>query len=250
MSGEEHAAAMGSAPPRAGRWRPLWLVVLWLLLAEAGSLLVPICLGIAAGLGRWRMSPLAYALPATIALQAILLLGSWWQARFVGQGSRAAGLGWRPVRRPRLVAGFALLMVVWVLCYIAIIIHVRPVAVFISRDVPHTPVLTMEGGAALNVVRMLLIAVLAPVAEELFFRGWLWTALRRSWGALPTALWTGGIWLCLHALEGAVRVPILVPAAVLLSLARHYGGSVRASLPVHFANNAAAVAIQLIALLG
>jgi hypothetical protein len=42
-------------------------------------------------------------------------------------------------------------------------------------------------------------------------------------------------------------VLILLPTAVLLCLARHYGGSVRASLLVHVVNNATAVAIQIAA---
>ena len=31
----------------------------------------------------------------------------------------------------------------------------------------------------------------APVAEEVFFRGWLWAGLRQSWGVLGTSAATG-----------------------------------------------------------
>jgi membrane protease YdiL (CAAX protease family) len=97
------------------------------------------------------------------------------------------------------------------------------------------------------VIMLLLAVAVAPVAEELFFRGWLWTALRRSWGVWPTALCTAGLWLGIHAIDGPVRALILLPTAILLCLARYYGGSVRASLLVHVVNNGTAVAIQMAA---
>jgi membrane protease YdiL (CAAX protease family) len=98
-------------------------------------------------------------------------------------------------------------------------------------------------------MQFLLIVPVAPIAEELFFRGWLWTALRRSWGVWPTAVCTAGMWLAVHALDAPARVLMLLPMAVLLSLARYYGNSVRASLAVHIVNNATASVIQLAALL-
>jgi uncharacterized protein len=104
-----------------------------------------------------------------------------------------------------------------------------------------------SGAPALFIVTLLLAVAVAPVAEELFFRGWLWTALLRCWGVWPSALCTGGLWLAMHALDSPVRALILLPATILLSLARYYCGSVRASLLVHVANNAAASVAQLLA---
>ena len=246
---------MSGHPPPSNPWRILGRALLWLLAAEtaayAVSFLIVFFLAMAHALAHgkpgWQPSPLVYALPATVALQGILLFVDLREGRLRGYGSLATGLGAAPVRRPRLIAFFIVLMIAWVFTYITLLIHFQNVATFIAHDVPPTPVLRMTGGPALIVIRLLLIAGLAPFAEELFFRGWLWTALCRTWSVWPTALCTGGIWLALHALEGAVRVPILVPAAILLSLARHYGGSVRASIPIHAANNLTAVAIQLFA---
>lgn len=239
---------------------PGWLILrafLWLLAAEAAAYAAAFLVAFFAGLLQalthtqgWRPSTLAYALGGTVALQSVLLLADFHQGRLLGNRSLAAGLGAGPVRRPRLIVLFAVLMVAWVGVFIALLLHFLALANFIAKGVPPTPLLELLGGGPLAIaVRLLLIAVVAPIAEELFFRGWLWTALRRSWSVWPTALFTGGIWLALHALEGPVRVPILLPAAILLSLARHYGGSVRASLPIHVINNLTAVAIQLAALL-
>ena len=242
----------------AGPWRVLRRAVLWLLAAEfaaaAASFLIVLFLVLTRRFEAPHARPggmpvpLVYALPATVALQATLLFADFRQARIFGQGNLRAGLGAGPVQRRWLIAVLFVLMIAWLFTYIAVVTRFQSVAHYIARDVPQAPVLTMTGGPALIILRVLLIAGLAPIAEELFFRGWFWTALRRYWSVWPTALCTGGIWLSLHALEGAVRVPILIPAAILLSLARHYGGSVRASIPLHVANNLVAVSIQIAAI--
>lgn len=249
-------AAADDPPPRPPR--VLLRALLWVVLAHIAAFAVAFLIAIVAGFhdalaGRhggvdWNLSPASYALPATAALQAGLLYAAVRQGLLSGHGSLPAGLGAGPVRRRGLVALFVALIIGWLAVYLAVLAHLPRLAAWLASDVPAALALPASPGILLLIVRVLLIAVLAPLAEELFFRGWLWTALRRSWGAWPTALCTGGFWLALHALTGPARVPILVPAAILLSLARHYGGSVRASLPVHIANNGSAVAIQLLAL--
>jgi membrane protease YdiL (CAAX protease family) len=82
----------------------------------------------------------------------------------------------------------------------------------------------------------------APLAEELFFRGWFWTGLRTSWGTLPTAAITSVMWLALHLPDGIGRVTLLLPLALALSLSRHLCGSVRAPIIVHACYNGMSVA--------
>jgi hypothetical protein len=94
---------------------------------------------------------------------------------------------------------------------------------------------------ALGLLLWALMIFGAPIAEELFFRGWLWTGLRRTVSPVPTALITSALWLACHLTNG-LRYPLaLLPAAAILSLARHYGGSVRASIALHFWNNLFAI---------
>jgi tetratricopeptide (TPR) repeat protein/membrane protease YdiL (CAAX protease family) len=71
----------------------------------------------------------------------------------------------------------------------------------------------------------LIMVVLAPVAEELFFRGWLWAAL------------TSSLWLALHLGYGLWQPMVLIPAAIILSLARYIGGSPATSIPLHMIHN-------------
>ena len=247
------------APPAQRPWWLLLRALLWLVSAQAVGFEIAFLIVVAAALsdaiagrhgGRgWDRGPLAYALPATAGLQAMLLLADFRQGRSLGHGNLLAGLGAGPMRRHGIIVLFVLLIIAWVLAYIVAISEFPAIADRLASDVPAALALPESPGILLLLVRLLLIAAVAPLAEELFFRGWLWTALRRSWGVWPTALCTGSLWLAVHALSGAARVPILIPAAILLSLARHYGGSVRASLPIHIANNTTAVMVQYAAIL-
>ncbi|MSP88099.1 MAG: CPBP family intramembrane metalloprotease [Alphaproteobacteria bacterium] len=62
-----------------------------------------------------------------------------------------------------------------------------------------------------------------------------------------TAPVTSIMWLALHLPEGMARVILLLPLTIALPLARHFGGSVRASIIVHACSNAIAVAMPWLA---
>lgn len=93
------------------------------------------------------------------------------------------------------------------------------------------------------------LAVLAPLAEELFFRGWMWAALRQHWGVWATAITTGVLFLAMHLENGLLTVILLVPMAVMLSVARAVGGSVRASVIMHCLYNVGVAGTLWLALL-
>jgi membrane protease YdiL (CAAX protease family) len=107
----------------------------------------------------------------------------------------------------------------------------------------------MPPGAALAAIHIAFLGLIAPVTEELFFRGWLWSALRKTWSPARTMTWTTGLWLAMHFMDGTWRPFLLLPTGILLGLARHYGDSVRASLTLHLINNGMVVLIHLAALL-
>ena len=249
-------APSATVKPRA--WRLLLRAFLWLLGAEAvaicGGGLIAFIGGFSRGFAKahggigWQPDPLVYVLVGTLALQATLLFVSLRQGRSLGHGNLAAGLGAGPMRRHGFVALLAGLAVIWIGTFVAILAHMQSVSVYVSDRVPAVLKLTTSAGPFLLAMQFLLIVPFAPIVEELFFRGWLWTALRRSWGVWPTAVCTAGLWLAVHAIDAPARVLMLLPMAVLLSLARHYGNSVRASLVVHLVNNGVAAMIQFGAL--
>jgi membrane protease YdiL (CAAX protease family) len=113
----------------------------------------------------------------------------------------------------------------------------------------HAPALPLQitqmpSNIGLAAIHIAFLALAAPLAEELFFRGWLWSALGKSWSPARTLTWTSGLWLAMHALDGTWRSVILLPTGIILGLARHYGDSVRASLLLHVMNNSIVVLVQ------
>jgi uncharacterized protein len=249
------------ATPFAARpeppWRSLLHACLWLLAAELASFCTAVVVGAVAGVALatahahgaegWKPDLLFYGVVATIALQATLLLAGLRQGRSAGRGNLMTGLGAAPMRRHGLIALLTGLMVAWVLGYVATLVRFQAFDAYVATRVPSVLALPVSAGPVMTAILLVLAVAVAPVAEELFFRGWLWTALRRCWGVWPTAFCTAGLWLGIHAIDSPVRALILLPTAILLCLARHCGGSVRASLLVHGVNNATAVAIQIAA---
>jgi hypothetical protein len=86
----------------------------------------------------------------------------------------------------------------------------------------------------------------SPDLGRIVLSGLALTGLRLRWGVLATASITSGLWLALHLFDGLSRTALLLPMAIALPLARHYGGSLRATIIVHVCNNAAAVALPWI----
>jgi len=184
---------------------------------------------------------------SAIALQAVLLWGAFRGARVAAAGNLRAGLADRPVKRRGLVLLLALLILVWDLGAVGALgwmVEHGGQAPVLPTEIAKMP--TGIGWAALHIA---FLGLIAPIAEELFFRGWLWTALRKSWSPAKTMVWTTGPWLALHFMDGTWRAFLLLPIGILLALARHYGDSIRASLILHLMNNGMVVMVQLAALM-
>lgn len=250
----------GSPPRSETPIRLLCLAVLWLVAAGVAGLTFDFVVGFGIGLHNaaartghwrpWRLDPLAYVLTSAVATQLVLLLAAWRRAWIVGQGDRTTGLGNGPLQRPRLLIGLAVLEVVCVVGWGLVLTYwLRPVDL-------HTFTQQVFSARAMEPAMLgltTLVAVgLAPLCEELFFRGWLWTGLRRHWGAAQVMLATALPWLLVHMADGGVQRPLfLIPAAILFSLARHLCGGVRASIVLHVLNNLLAVGLLgALALLG
>jgi membrane protease YdiL (CAAX protease family) len=193
----------------------------------------------------WRVPPIDFALLSIAVTDVMMLLAAWGRAAIVGGGNVVAGLGAGPIRRPRLLAILALAGSIVISGWIVLLLHwVTPT---------HAGIVTLARSAvnAAPVVQGALLAcivLLSPVWEEFFFRGWLWTALRRHWRPFPVMMATAVPWLLLHMLDGLSRPLFLIPAAIIFSLARHYCDSVRASLTLHVLNNLIAMAIVTVAI--
>jgi membrane protease YdiL (CAAX protease family) len=117
-------------------------------------------------------------------------------------------------------------------------------------DVSQKDDLAQELGARDSTVNTAAVAVLvcliAPMAEELFFRGFMFGALRRPLGWIGAAVITGLVFGGIHA--GGTDVVFLAPLAVLgflLCWLYRQTGSLLPGMGVHAFNNALALGTTL-----
>jgi membrane protease YdiL (CAAX protease family) len=166
---------------------------------------------------------------AMLGFGVVILLGAFMQGRVVGNGNVHFGLADAPVSNRALVAWLAVAGVVYA-------VLVRLALRNAPRGLNSVLLITPERPAH-NLYVFFLGICLAPLSEELFLRGWMWTALRKNWDVRPTAVLTGAIWLVAHLANGFGAPFVLLPLAIILAAARHVGQSVRAPIAIHAAYN-------------
>jgi membrane protease YdiL (CAAX protease family) len=161
---------------------------------------------------------------AVLGFGVVILYAAFKQGRVDGAGDVRAGLGDAPVSNHASVNSLAVAGVVY-----AVLLNV------VFHNVPRglNPLLIIPGNPAHNLYVFFLGLCVAPLSEELFLRGWMWTALRKNWDVQTTAMLTGGIWLVAHLANSFGAPLILLPVAIILSAARHVGQSVRAPIAIH-----------------
>lgn len=147
-------------------------------------------------------------------------------ARMVAGRGMADALGWRgPWPKMNRTA--------WVLLVCSAIYHIGAGASlrYFFPDFAKMLIPPREFGAM--VLSFLMIVVLAPLVEELLFRGWMFGALRARFSAAVTILVTAFLFAIVHTdPTGLYPVAVLLPGFV-LSLIRERTGSVKAAIAGH-----------------
>jgi membrane protease YdiL (CAAX protease family) len=159
-------------------------------------------------------------------LHIVLILASLVRARRVGHGNIRQGLADAPVSKLPLVKQLAWQIAAYAV-FLKLLLH------FMNPGVPSED--PRNPWQKLDV--LFVSVVLGPVAEELFFRGWLWTGLAKRWSAASTMMVTSVIWLALHGENGRGVVFFLIPVAYFLARARQHAESVRAPIALHVTYN-------------
>lgn len=95
---------------------------------------------------------------------------------------------------------------------------------------------------------LLLVAVIAPICEEVVYRGLLWGALEQRWGRL-TAVTVSTLVFALAHLEPQ-RAPLLLVVAIPIALARLYSGSLWGGIIAHQVTNLLPGVVMMFSLLG
>lgn len=93
-------------------------------------------------------------------------------------------------------------------------------------------------------LQAMLIAIAAPVSEELCFRGMFFGGLRTRLSTYPAALISGAVFGLLHALTGLSAVPPLIVFGFILALLYERTGSIVPGILLHALNNSVALLAQ------
>jgi membrane protease YdiL (CAAX protease family) len=94
-----------------------------------------------------------------------------------------------------------------------------------------------------SVLAVVLIAGLAPIAEELFFRGFLFGGLRKRFSLWPAAIIAGIVFGAIHAPTGVTAVIPLAGLGVMFCWLYEKTGSLWPSVIAHAINNGLALAL-------
>jgi membrane protease YdiL (CAAX protease family) len=227
-------------PPEAPRWKA-WTAWVGLIAAFAGALMGALVVGVigaAAGADISDPTP-AVNISATIVQDL----------SFIAAALLFAGLAGRPLpeqfglRPTRLWPAVGWMAVAFVSFYVVTATWVAILGVD-ADDSKLPDELGVEDSTFALVAVAFLVAVVAPIAEEFFFRGFFFGALRNWKGPWPAAVITGLVFGGIHA--GSSDPAYLVPLAGFgFALCALYvkTGSLYPCIGLHCANNSVAFGV-------
>lgn len=119
------------------------------------------------------------------------------------------------------------------------LVNILFVLPFTGGEFDNPQVEALTGGSALSLrdlgLLLILVAVIAPIAEELFFRGMLYPVLRRRWSSQVAIVVNGLLFALIHF------IPILIPGlflvGIVLAWVRERSGSLIPCMLVHALQN-------------
>ncbi len=226
--------------PREAPWGyrdMLWAVAAAIGLIVVGIIIVAVSIALS---GRGTSSLAPQSVFVVFALEAVLLVPAWlWGPHKYGGGWARLGLHRGPVLRAivLLVITFPLVLLVnglWEIARQALNLPGQPNYLPLFGSGP--------GGLG---IALLLGGVVAPVAEEVFFRGYLYAGLRTRLGLGWGLAISGAIFALAHGIPG-VFPPIFL-MGVMLALLYELTGLLWPSIALHAAINSLAFTAAYVA---
>ncbi len=175
-------------------------------------------------------------LTATLVVQEVILVAAVWF--FVAARYRAtrAQLGLRAFDLP---LGCGLSFVLWLASYVIRFCYVAAAFALGYRIGAQSVVNALSTTGIGLLVTFVVAGVVAPIAEEVFFRGVLYGGLRARIGSAPALLVSAVVFTALH-LSLELFVPIFV-LGIFLAYLYQKTGSLYPGILLHSANNVVAV---------
>lgn len=184
--------------------------------------------------------PPGVTITGTFFQDGALIFSAWLLARLTAGSPSWTQFGLRPVAPLR---AFGWLLGTWVAFIAFSGIWAAALGIKENDDLPQE--LGADDSSTALFFVAVLVCVAAPIAEELFFRGFCFTALRRWIGAAGGAIATGVIFGLIHA--GSADPVFLVPLGVfgaLLCVLYLRTGSLLPCMVLHALNNSLALGVS------
>jgi len=227
-------------PEPAPAWAP-WTAPVALISGFAVAIFAYIVIGAiaaAAGADVDNLPP-GVEIGATVVQDAALVGSALVFARMAAR-PRASQFG---LRATRFWPSAGWLALTWLGFFVFSVVWIAALGIHQKDDLPDQ--LGADSSTAALVAVAVLVCVVAPVAEEVFFRGYFFTALRNWKGVWPAAILTGVVFGAIHA--GSAPVGYLVPLAVFgfgLCLLYWRTGSLYPCIALHALNNSLAFGVS------
>ena len=174
---------------------------------------------------------------AAILLHGSMLLTVWFFA-VRPRGGRWALLGFRRVKpiSTTIIVIFGVAIAQSAVVGYTLLVQQLGIDFLIPSDLPRE---WADAPVSFAIIAISAIIV-APLVEEIFFRGFMYQALRRTMAILPAALLTSLVFGIAH-IDPAIIIPIAVVGMILLGIYR-WTGNLWSSIITHAGYNAVAVA--------
>ncbi len=229
-------------PPARGRagWAP-WLAAVAFVTGFGITIVLGLFVFVAATAAGVEEGAPAINIGLTLVQNVALVAAAFFFASIGGGRAAAADFG---LRRARFWSSVGRLVAVWVGFLVFSAIWALALDLDQQQDLPEQ---LGVNGPLINVLAVVvLVTVVAPLGEELFFRGFFFGALRNWRGPWLAALITGVVFGGIHA--GSSPVGYLVPLMIFgaaLCLLYEWTGSLYPAIALHALNNSIALGANL-----
>ena len=228
-------------PPERPRWKP-WMAWVALVAAFGGAILGAVVVGV---IGALAGAPFDNPTPA-VSISATILQ----DLSFIGAALLFASMAGTPrpeqfgLRRTSFWPAVGWIAVAFVGFYVVTLVWVSILGAN-PDDTKLPDELGVKDSTAAMLAVAFLVAVVAPVAEEFFFRGFFFTALRGWKGLWPAAILTGLVFGAIHVGSAeAVFLPPLAFFGFALCLVYQRTGSLYPCMALHCMNNSVAFGVS------
>ena len=233
------ASSALAAHEQSGRDRwPAWLSIAGFAAGYGTTIVLGLFVIVIAGAfgASTKDPPPGVNIGLTVAQNLALVGAAYFFAMLSGRPA-AADFGLRPTRLWRSVR---LLVGIWVAFFIVSAIWAAALGLKEQQTLPDE--LGVDGSIANALLVIGLVTVIAPLGEELFFRGFFYGALRNWRGPILAAILTGVVFGVVHA--GSAPIGYLAPLAFFgigLCLLYEWTGSLYPPIALHALNNSVAL---------